>query len=169
MVDSKRKLGGGNRVTTFHDFWSLRLIQKNEAISYKWSKLENNFEMAPRFGSVLNYVSTKNSLFIHGGQNFMINECYSDLYKIKLNINLPETDSKSKIKIKVDFNPTIKLESLKNLTLYPIDYFKTPVERNSHTSVIDSETGSIFIFGGANTSGLLNDLWEFKIGIINIK
>ena len=96
MVDSKRKLGGGNRVATFHDFWSLRLIQKNDGLIHKWSKLDNNFEMAPRFGSVLNYASNKNTLFIHGGQNFMINECYSDLYKIQLNVIIPDTDSKSK-------------------------------------------------------------------------
>lgn len=96
MVDSKRKLGGGNRVTTFHDFWSLRIVHKTEGILYKWRKLENNYEMAPRFGSAINYIPAKNTLFIHGGQNFMINECYSDLYKILLNVTFPETENKSK-------------------------------------------------------------------------
>ena len=58
-------------------------------------KVENNLDIAPRFGSISNYIPEKNLLLIHGGQNFMINECYSDFYKIKLNFNKPESDNKS--------------------------------------------------------------------------
>ena len=62
-------------------------------MQYKWNKIENNFEMSPRFGSTSNYLPIKNVLFIHGGQNFMINECYADLYKIQINIFDPEMKS----------------------------------------------------------------------------
>ena len=91
----KEKLGGGNRVLTFNDFWSLKIVHKNEAISLKWSKIENTFNIPPRFGSVINY--DKSTLFIHAGQNFLMNECYADFYKIKLNINKSEVDSLSNI------------------------------------------------------------------------
>ena len=105
----KENLGGGNRVLTFHDFWSLKIVNKNEGLTFKWNRIDNTFNIPPRFGSVVNYISDKNILFLHAGQNFLMNECYADFYKIKLNINQldSQVDNKSIIFILKKKKPQI--------------------------------------------------------------
>ena len=97
LVNIKKvTVGGGNRQVTFSDFWTLKIFPKIENTPIKWSRLENNFHITPRFGSVINYIPDKNILYLHAGQNFLMNEHYADLYKIKINIEKKEIAEKSK-------------------------------------------------------------------------
>ena len=42
-----------------------------------------------------------------------------------------------------------------------VDDPKVPAERNSHTFVREPRSKKAYLFGGANHTGPLGDLWEF--------
>jgi hypothetical protein len=43
------------------------------------------------------------------------------------------------------------------------DPHSTPSERYAHTMAYDSDSGRLLMFGGWNTGGYLNDLWQFSL------
>jgi hypothetical protein len=127
--------GGGNREETFRDTWILQANNENE---YIWTEVNLNRYIEPRFGSVAANVG--NSIYLHGGQNYLEQKVYGDMHQMKLSNDL-------------------KLEYVKNHTVYPINIEETPIQRNSHSICNDGKV--IYIFGGGNASGLLDDLWSF--------
>jgi N-acetylneuraminic acid mutarotase len=128
--------GGGSREETFRDTWILKVNNDKE---YTWQEVSLNKYIEPRFGSIS--ACLNESIYIHGGQNYLEHKVYGDLHQIRLN------DS--------------KLEYVKNHTIYPINIDATPIERNSHAICHDDE--KLYLFGGGNSKGLLDDLWSFDI------
>lgn len=181
-------IGGGSREKAFDDIWLLT-INKNltdnqinnpndDQIIKIWKKLsmgknsENSFKA--RFGHTgiiqKNEIDNSISLFIHGGQNHFTSAFYLDFLSIKFqnSENLNESDRKeSNMILQINNKNTIKnyeCVEFKNYIKFPVDINKTPCERNSHAMSLNNPTKkSLFIFGGGNGSGLLNDLWEFNI------
>jgi hypothetical protein len=142
--------GGGSRTKEFNDFWILKVVQLKSNmrhIEYSWEEypkqIPNHFPA--RFGCVGAVTTCNNSheVYIHGGQNNTSCAIYADFFSIQLPSNT---------NIFKDHNITYK-----NLTCYPINPSKTPKERNSHSIVQKNDL--IYIFGGGNSEGLLNDLW----------
>jgi hypothetical protein len=128
--------GGGDREKTFNDFWILKIINNSE---FRWTQLGKRDEITPRFGTVGGIVNNK--LYLHGGQNFFTNAIYGDTLMVEFGQNYKD------------------IKSIENLTSFPIDIKKSPINRNSHTAVQDGD--NIIVFGGGNGDGLLNDLWLF--------
>jgi hypothetical protein len=135
LSDAFLLFGGGNRKETFKDTWLLKITNEKE---YTWNEISLNRYIEPRFGSAAAYLG--DNIYIHGGQNYNEGRFYGDLHQIALK------DS--------------KLNYVKNHTIYPINKEQTPVERNSH-SICDNGADLFYIFGGGNSTGLLDDLWTF--------
>lgn len=138
-------LGGSDREKAYNDIWELDTINKT------WKLITHdplNAMITPRSGC--GYLITHNTddnieMYIHGGQNFFLQQFYGDMLKISINLN---DYSKSQIE---------------NITKYPIDMIKAPIERNSHCLCYDNKKERMFIFGGGTRDCLLNDLWMFDI------
>ena len=178
-------IGGGNREKAFSDIWQLNLNSsdnQNKTLDFlqkKWEKFtftNNEMEiLKPRFGhtGIVHKAKLDNSLnlYIHGGQNHFSGSFYSDFFLVKFK----EEDELNKSQENVFriknfgknsnnsiYSKNFIFSEIKNLIKYPIDIINTPCERNSHTLSFDNKN-SLYIFGGGNGSGLLNDLWEFNI------
>ena len=127
--------GGGNRDQTFNDSWLIKVLE-GETL---WEELSLNKYIQARFGS--SAISINNNIYIHGGQNYLESKFYGDFYQMQI---------KEK-----------RVEIIKNHTIYPFEIDKFPCERNSHS--IAYYQNKIYLFGGGNGQGLLNDLWSFDI------
>jgi hypothetical protein len=181
---------GGNREKAFDDIWTLHFDSKDEQNNSiikcaKWTKKtdikkSNIFNYSARFGLVgvpIRYENNeKIDIYLHGGQNHFTGQFHADLYVLRLKRN--EINSFT-IENNSNINQSLSSESLedklkdleikdytcydfKNLISQPIDTSKVPCERNSHSIAYDNKN-SIYIFGGGNSSGLLNDLWQYNI------
>ncbi len=181
-------IGGGSREKVYDDVWLLNInkniikIQNTNGSEEQklkvWKKLSNeNFSenlFKARFGhcGIISRNDLENSfnLFIHGGQNHFTSSFYLDFFSIKFQYLENSNNFFEKVNdfvLQINTNDGIKnydCMEYKNFIKFPVDINKSPCERNSHAIAINNITKkSIFIFGGGNGSGLLNDLWEFSL------
>lgn len=138
-------LGGSSREKCFNDFWILT-INNSINLAFKWKNLkinDNCSTITPRFGSTM--VFTNNKIYIHGGQDLNQN-FYADLFEVEI--------------IKNKENEYDSVNFIKNHVLYPLSLNKYPSERNSHCSYLSDN--DLLLFGGGNSSGLIDDMWIFS-------
>jgi len=139
-------IAGGNREKTFNDIWQLKIDQIDGKFTATWNEVNTNGNtFQPRFGTCglkVNLEEEKNTLWIHGGQNFFEAKHYADMLELEINSNNSE------------------LISCLNHTIYPLNNLTTPRERNSHCIV--NNNNELYLFGGGSQEGLLNDLWSFN-------
>ena len=185
-------IGGGSREKAFGDIWQLsvsfpltkisgeKTIKANKIFSWKKLLMDNinDNPFNPRFGhcglTIRNDIEGLVQLYIHGGQNHFESSFFSDFFSIKIkfseNLNnetLKNNESFNKNDnqlSKKSFNSSnFQLIEFRNIIKYPTDIKNTPCERNSHSMCIDNINKKIlYIFGGGNSIGLLNDLWEYN-------
>lgn len=160
-----------------------KIIGENKTCLWKKLTINNINKDNPfsaRFGhsgvTIRNINEGSVQLYIHGGQNLFKNAFFSDFFYIKIktseNLN-EEPNSKSQetvIKsvnersIKLNSSKDLEITEFRNLIKYPIDIYNTPCERNSHSMCIEGlNRKKLYIFGGGNSIGLLNDLWEYNL------
>jgi hypothetical protein len=135
---------GGNREDCFNDFFQLNIEDTN------WKEIkfmDNNEEIiSKRFGFAYCYDYKNNNLYLHGGQNFKESKFFSALVRIKLNV---KNDG------------LVEICNTECLTKFPIDINNDPIYRNSHCMCIYGN--NLFLFGGGNSEGLLNDFWKYSM------
>jgi len=129
--------GGTNRDNVlYNDFWKIRLEVKNGDIAVGKQKITNSQEFSGRTGH--SSITTENGdVYIFGGQNFEQELNTNELWEFRANTNI--------------------LVKINDATGTP------PSPRNSHGMVYHQETGSIYIFGGADGEGPKCDFFKYSI------
>jgi len=125
-------IAGANRTEHFGDAW---LLQAEISNSCKWVKLNTN--TIPRSGH--SGGGDSNSIYFFGGQDVHSGQLYND----------------------------VGIFDCGKLTMSPINYIEVnvgkmiPIPRNSHTFCYDNIKKNLILFGGAGSTGELNDLFIF--------
>lgn len=175
-------IGGGSREKAFEDIWQLKSnvmhtandepksIVSNKLFSWKKISAQNNNEnsFTERFGHcgvvIRNDKEDYVQIYIHGGQNHFKSAFYLDFFLIKIRKDEDITKNNLTATDKTSHFNNLQFIEFKNLIKYPVDIYNTPCERNSHTMCFDNTNKQfIYIFGGGNNLGLLNDLWAYDL------
>jgi N-acetylneuraminic acid mutarotase len=114
-----------------------------------WQKVDQKGAIAytPRTGQASAIVGDK--IFIFGGQNFHDQKQYSDAFFYDI----------SMVILGFFFNKMVE-----NNTWETLNNQGKPDGRNSGSAVYDEKNNRVIVYGGANLSGPLNDLYAYRIG-----
>ncbi|CAK84750.1 unnamed protein product (macronuclear) [Paramecium tetraurelia] len=131
-------IGGVNRsengLQEFNDFWTLHLPLKDGNLAGIWKELTlENQQLYTSRSSQAACISDDKMIYIFGGQKFLESQSTDEFYRI---------DTAQKV---------LTIVKSKN----------KPKARNSHTLTYFNER--LFLFGGANENGPLNDLHIYDI------